>query len=266
MGLTIEPDSLVGCVYGANAVQEQYYCNFGINPQYVVEFQRGPLRIVGHDAEGEVRVVELPGHPYFVGTLYVPQCRSTPDEPHPLVATFVRSVQCGRYQLSVLARARPERPEDRDAIRHLHRAAFPSSVEAELVDRLRATGDLAVSIVLESNGRVVGHAAFSPVSIPHEPTARGVGLAPVAILPDVQRQGLGMALIQAGIAACSARGERFVVVVGEPGYYRRFGFRPASTFGLLDEFGAKAAFQVLTLRRQAISGKGGLLRYASAFA
>ena len=78
---------------------EQYYCNFGVNPDKVPLLRKGPLQITGSDAEGEVRVVELPDHPFFVGTLFVPQLRSTPERPHPLVTAFIRAA--GRIPVSV---------------------------------------------------------------------------------------------------------------------------------------------------------------------
>jgi CTP synthase (UTP-ammonia lyase) len=92
MQLRFSPGSLVACSYGADEAVEQYYCNFGVNPLRAPALSSGPLRIVGSDAEGEIRVVELPGHPFFVGTLYVPQARSRAGSPHPLVSTFLRTV------------------------------------------------------------------------------------------------------------------------------------------------------------------------------
>lgn len=89
--IQLRPESLIAQSYGATSVTEQYYCNFGVNPDYVTTLASGPLRIVGSDAEGEVRVVELAGHPFFVGTLFLPQLRSTPEQPHPLVLAFVRA-------------------------------------------------------------------------------------------------------------------------------------------------------------------------------
>lgn len=92
MTLRFVPGSKVAGVYGSTAANESYYCNFGVNPDRVDLLRSSPLRVVGSDAEGEVRVVELPGHPFFVGTLYLPQARSTPDAPHPLVTAFVKAV------------------------------------------------------------------------------------------------------------------------------------------------------------------------------
>lgn len=89
--LTFTPESQVATAYGATSAVERYYCNFGVNPECVAQLKQGPLRIVGHDVEGEIRVVELPGHPFFVGTLFLPQARSSPGNPHPLVTAFVRA-------------------------------------------------------------------------------------------------------------------------------------------------------------------------------
>jgi CTP synthase (UTP-ammonia lyase) len=91
MRLTFAAGSRVAAIYGASAATEEYYCNFGVNPEYVPLLGRGPLRITGADAEGEARVIELPGHPFFLGTLFVPQTRSTPARPHPLVVAFVEA-------------------------------------------------------------------------------------------------------------------------------------------------------------------------------
>jgi CTP synthase (UTP-ammonia lyase) len=93
MVLTFSAGSLVAEIYGATSAIEQYYCNFGVNRDYVSRLKSGPLRFTGSDSDGETRVIELPGHPFFVGTLFVPQARSTADQPHPLVTAFVKAVQ-----------------------------------------------------------------------------------------------------------------------------------------------------------------------------
>jgi CTP synthase (UTP-ammonia lyase) len=95
MELQFAPDSLVAKCYGSLRAVEQYYCNFGVHPDRVGALSSKTLRIVGSDAEGEVRVIELLGHPFFVGTLFVPQARSTPDAPHPLVNAFLQRVAGG---------------------------------------------------------------------------------------------------------------------------------------------------------------------------
>jgi CTP synthase (UTP-ammonia lyase) len=92
MELTLSFGSRVAEFYGATSVVEEYYCNFGVNPDYLSLLKSGPLRITGSDSEGEIRVIELPGHPFFMGTLFVPQVRSTAARPHPLVTAFMKAV------------------------------------------------------------------------------------------------------------------------------------------------------------------------------
>jgi putative acetyltransferase len=162
---------------------------------------------------------------------------------------------------------RPEREEDRAAVRAVHEAAFPTDVEARLVDALRAGGNALVSLVAEVQGRVVGHVLFSPVSVePALPGVAGAGLAPVAVLPAYQRQGIGARLIESGIAACRELGLGFVVVLGDPGYYQRFGFTRAGAFGLGNEYGVDEEFMALELRPGCLSGACGVVRYSAEFA
>lgn len=92
MNLEFESGSGVAEIYGATEAVEEYYCNFGINPGYVDDLRQGELRVVGWDDEGEVRVLEHPNHPFYVGTLYVPQAQSEPNLPHPLVESFLDAV------------------------------------------------------------------------------------------------------------------------------------------------------------------------------
>jgi CTP synthase (UTP-ammonia lyase) len=93
MAITLEPDSLVARAYGQTQVQERYHCNFGVNPEFVGVLRSSALRIVGSDAEGVVRAVELAEHPFFVGTLFLPQHNSTPAAPHPLISAWLRRVK-----------------------------------------------------------------------------------------------------------------------------------------------------------------------------
>jgi len=93
MELTFSSGSRVAEIYGGISAVEQYYCNFGVNPDYVSLLKSGDLKITGSDNEGEIRVIELPGHPFFLGTLFVPQTRSTAEHPHPLVTAFVKAIQ-----------------------------------------------------------------------------------------------------------------------------------------------------------------------------
>jgi CTP synthase (UTP-ammonia lyase) len=92
MQLNFVPGSQVAAIYGNLSAKEHYYCNFGVNPDCIEELKQGPLKISGSDAEGEIRVIEHPDHPFFIGTLFVPQTRSTPERPHPLVMAFLEAV------------------------------------------------------------------------------------------------------------------------------------------------------------------------------
>ena len=159
---------------------------------------------------------------------------------------------------------RPERPGDEPAIHVLIAASFPTDAEAKLVDRLRRAGRLTVSLVAESEGSIVGHVAFSPVT-----TSSGVvgsGLAPLAVAEDQRRRGIGGSLVQEGLKACRAAAIGWVVVLGEPKYYGRFGFRPAPDSGLFDEYGGGDAFQVVELIAGATPVGSGLVHYAPEFA
>ncbi len=106
MELTFSPGSRVAQIYGAVSATEQYYCNFGVNPDHVSFLKSGALKITGSDSEGEVRIVELPGHPFFLGTLFVPQTRSTPEQPHPLVTAFMKAVNESRSVVGAAAGVR----------------------------------------------------------------------------------------------------------------------------------------------------------------
>ena len=92
MELKFESGSRVAEIYGSTSAREEYYCNFGVNPRKVGFWAGSGLRISGSDREGEVRVIELPDHPFYVGTLFVPQTRSTERRPHPLVTAFIKAV------------------------------------------------------------------------------------------------------------------------------------------------------------------------------
>jgi CTP synthase (UTP-ammonia lyase) len=92
MKLNITPNSKVASLYGKHQVQEKYYCNFGVNPKYIDFIRKGPIRFVGSDSEGELRVLEYPQHRFFIGTLFVPQTNSTKKKPHPIVTGFLNAI------------------------------------------------------------------------------------------------------------------------------------------------------------------------------
>lgn len=159
---------------------------------------------------------------------------------------------------------RPEAPGDEDAIFALTEAAFAGTEhsdgdEQHLVNRLRADGDLALSLVAEDGERIVGHIAFSPVTI-SDGARDWYGLGPVSVLPGDQRLGIGSALVRRGLADLGARGAKGVVLLGDPEYYARFGFvhEPQLAYpGSPAEY-----FQALVLEGDLPSGK---VTYARAF-
>jgi len=138
---------------------------------------------------------------------------------------------------------RPETEADVGAIRDVTVAAFRTlaisgHTEQFVIDALRTAKALTVSLVAEVDERVVGHIAFSPVTL-SDGTTDWYGLGPVSVSPEYQRQGIGKALIEAGLARLIALGARGCCLVGHPDYYRKFGFRNAPELeleGVLQEF------------------------------
>ncbi|HEX6098426.1 MAG TPA: N-acetyltransferase [Thermoanaerobaculia bacterium] len=158
---------------------------------------------------------------------------------------------------------RAERPSDREAIFSVNARAFETDAEARLVDVLRERGAVAVSLVAEVDGAVVGHILFSPVMVGDREL---VALAPMSVLPEHQRSGIGSALVRAGIDACRERGAAAIFVLGHAEYYPRFGFVPAGPKGLhyqSEEFDPH--FFVLELREGALDGVRGLVEFHPAF-
>src|SRR5262245_54794394 len=162
---------------------------------------------------------------------------------------------------------RPEEPRDWRAIHALEAAAFPSAAEADLVDAIRSAGATPlVSLIADDAGTIVGHAFFSPVTLDRHPTMRLMGLGPMAVAPARQRSGIGTALVSEGLATCALGGIAGVVVLGHPEYYPRFGFVPASRFGIVCEYDAPdEAFMAIELVRGALAAVTGTVRYHPAF-
>jgi len=165
-----------------------------------------------------------------------------------------------------MIRIRPERPGEADAVRAIHLAAFKTWAEAALVDRLRHDGDALVSLIAETEGEFFGHVLFSPVRLdPPTVGVSGAALAPIAVMPAHQGRHLGTRLVLAGLEACREAGVDFVVVLGDPIFYSRFGFRAADRVGLDDPWGGGTAFQALELKPGCLGEYEGMVRYAPAF-
>ena len=162
---------------------------------------------------------------------------------------------------------RPERPQDTAAIRQVNEQAFGRPDEANLVDALRTRGKAVVSLVGVERDRLVGHIFFSPVTIESDDRLiPAVGLAPMAVVPDRQRRRIGSRLVNAGLEACRNAGYDYVVVLGHPTYYPRFGFVPASQYGITSEYKVpNEAFMVLAWHGGTLKERGGVARYESEF-
>lgn len=162
---------------------------------------------------------------------------------------------------------RPEQSHDLNAVCLVNERAFGGREEADIVKGLhRAKADV-VSLVAEVGPKVVGHILFSPVEVEQANGKRVVGLAPMAVAPDHQRQGIGNQLVREGLARCRAAGIDGVVVLGHAEYYPPFGFVPAVRFGLRCEYDVPAdVFMAIELTPGALRGVSGLVRYHAAFA
>jgi len=162
-------------------------------------------------------------------------------------------------------RIRAEAESDREPVARVHCRAFERDDEARLVDALRAGGYARVSLVAERDHEIVGHILFTDLPIR---TAEGIvpalALAPLAVLPEMQRQGIGSALVQHGFDACRARGHRIVIVLGHPHYYTRFGFSAALAVPLQAPFSGEA-FMAAELVPGALAGVSGRVEYAPPF-
>lgn len=163
---------------------------------------------------------------------------------------------------------RAEKPEDHDAIHRVNELAFERPNEANLVDALRANASPTISLVAVVDGQLVGHIFFSPVAVESDGGGfTAMGLAPMAVLPEYQNQGIGSRLVREGLKECQRMGHDVVVVLGHPKYYPRFGFAPAGLKGLRSEYDVPdEVFMVTELVPGALGGRRGLVKYHSEFA
>jgi putative acetyltransferase len=163
---------------------------------------------------------------------------------------------------------REEQPQDQAIIRRINETAFARAEEAEIVDRLRDSRRDLLSLVAIADGKPAGHILFSPVTIDGAHLQpQGRGLAPMAVLPGYQCLGVGSRLVREGLEHLREASIPFVIVLGHPGYYPRFGFAPASRFGIRCQWAGvpDSAFMILVLDRSALEGISGVARYADEF-
>ncbi len=166
---------------------------------------------------------------------------------------------------------RPENASDIEAIHAVNKAAFRTDGEARVVDQLRencSDSDF-VSFIAEVNDEIVGQILFTPVELitSDNRIVEGMGLAPLAVLPSYQGRGIGSALCEAGIAAVRDMGAPFVVVLGHPGYYPRFGFTPAVDLGFQCAYlnVPPDAFMIRIFDQKLMNGLTGVIHYRPEF-
>lgn len=163
-------------------------------------------------------------------------------------------------------RIRLETEADFTAVEQITRSAFDEDAESKLIARLRKIANPVISLVAESGGSVIGHILFSPITLDANPSLQMMGLAPMAVKPDRQREGVGSALVRAGLENCRKINMGAVVVLGHPDYYPKFGFRPAVDFGIKSEYEVPdEAFMLLELQDDYLKEQSGIVKYHEEF-
>ena len=161
---------------------------------------------------------------------------------------------------------REEQRGEHQEIRQVIVAAFGGDTEANVVESLRDKDKAPVALVAVKDNKIVGHIMFSLVTITRAPKAfRAVGLAPLSVLPEFQRQGIGSTLAREGLKKCADAGFEIAVVLGNPYYYPRFGFSRASLYGLGNEYDTDEHFMAMELKDGALDKVSGIVRYAPEF-
>jgi putative acetyltransferase len=163
---------------------------------------------------------------------------------------------------------RDERKEDYDAVQKVNDQAFGTPEEGRIVNKLRELCLDMLSLVAVSDGKIVGHIFFSPVTIDHKGTQIiGKGLAPMAVLPEFQNQGIGSMLVKEGIRRIKETECPFVIVVGHIHYYPRFGFERASKYGLKCQWDEvpDEAFMIMVFNKPVMTGVSGVAKYRTEF-
>jgi putative acetyltransferase len=164
-------------------------------------------------------------------------------------------------------RIRPAEPGDETAILGIHRAAFETDAEAELVEALLASGDGVISLVALENAVVVGHVLLSRVTVGDDARAKMVSLAPVAVRPEFQCRGVGSRLVRASVDVAREQGWDAVVVLGHAAFYPRFGFVPATPLGILPPWPdiPEDAWMVAELSDGVLDGLAGVVSFPPPF-
>lgn len=159
---------------------------------------------------------------------------------------------------------RNETTHELEETRKLNIIAFEQDAEANLVDNLRKAGCEIISLVALKEGKTVGYIMFSPVTVDNQVV--GMGLAPMAVLPEYQKQGIGSLLVKEGIKQVKEKGYNLIIALGHPEYYPKFGFEPACKYGLKSEYEVPdEVFMVLVFDKN-LKFKDKLIKYRHEFA
>jgi putative acetyltransferase len=161
---------------------------------------------------------------------------------------------------------RSEEPKDYPGIYAVNASAFETPAEANLVEALRKEISPIISLVAEENEAIVGHILFSPVTLSGHAELKIMGLGPMAVVPAHQHNGIGSALVRAGVERCKELGYGAAVVLGHRGYYPRFGFTPSIDYGIRSEYDVpQDVFMVMELQPGYLRGATGIIQYHAAF-
>jgi len=162
---------------------------------------------------------------------------------------------------------RKEIDSDKEHIWKVNAEAFETEAEANLVNALRDSGILFISLIAEEDDEIVGHILFTPVELLDDDSGlKLMGLAPMAVLTKLQKKGIGSQLVETGIKHCSSQDYDAVVVLGHPEYYPKFGFVPSVRYGIKSEYDVPdEAFMVLELKENSLKDKKGIIKYHAAF-
>ena len=162
---------------------------------------------------------------------------------------------------------REEQASDINKIWTINSEAFDTAAEANLVNALRSSGCAYISLVAETEKKVVGHILFTPVELTgSKDKLKIMGLAPMAVLSQYQNKGIGSKLVKAGLKQCKSLGYDAVVVLGHADYYPKFGFVPSVRYGIKSEYQVPdEVFMIVELVPESLKNHSGVIKYHEAF-
>jgi len=163
-----------------------------------------------------------------------------------------------------MVQIRGEKRSDYDAIKFINDEAFNQPQEGNIIEKLRNSDSKTLSLIAEMNNKIIGHIFFSSVKIEgHAEIIDGMGLAPMAVLPEYQKQGIGKMLVNEGISILKSQLIPYIIVLGHEDYYPRFGFEIASKYGLQSQWDEvpDEAFMILVFNHDMMKNVRGIAKY-----